>query len=321
MELSKLIEEYLFFIDTGLGRSASTVNGYRIYLHKFLRASKELLNKEIPKAEDINEKLIANYSEWLNNAEGGNGKKIKPSTQSYHFSALRSFVEYLKDQGISTVNPETIEPIKYPRSTVKYISVFDVNTLLESIDRSSVIGLRDYAIIELLYSGGLRASEIALLDRNTFNHRGRSIVIPSNRSKQLECAKKLYYWGDDYSMDDEKRRLICIGKEASDIINDYLLARKDYYKPLFLNERAERKVSTVCSASKPSKENTEKIVVGGANSVTGGNRVSSRTVERLVEKYAKKAGLNMQVTPIMLKQSYEKDLLAFRTDPRTLLLS
>ena len=147
--------------------------------------------------------------------------------------------------------------------------------MLDQIDLSTESGLRDRAIIELLYSGGLRVSELVGLNRDSINLERREFMVRGKGSKD---------------------RPIFISQSAADRVQDYLDARTDSLPALFLNN----------------SRNTQAVDTSGNY-----RRMTARSVERIVEKYARLAGITKHVSPHTLRHSFATDLLMNGADLRS----
>jgi site-specific recombinase XerD len=150
---------------------------------------------------------------WLNRYKNDAGDGLATITQSYHLIALRSFLTYCSKRDIHTLTPEKIELPKVTRKQVSFLNADELTRLFSVIDISTTIGLRDRAIIELLYASGLRVSELTNLNRDHINLKRREFVV---RGKG------------------QKDRPVFISQQAADWITAYLGARTDNVQPLFI---------------------------------------------------------------------------------------
>ena len=276
MYLSDLIEDFLEHLEVESGRSKKTVENYRLYLERFLELSQEILNKYDIKATDLSRELLRKYRLRLNRYGSQNGNEdLKTVTQAYHLIALRGFLKYLARREIKSLDPSLVDLPHVVRKQVTFLHYDEVEDMLEQIDLSTESGLRDRAIIELLYSGGLRVSELVGLNRDSINLERREFMVRGKGSKD---------------------RPIFISQSAADRVQDYLDARTDSLPALFLNN--SRNLQTVD---------------------TSGNyrRITARSVERIVEKYARLAGITKHVSPHTLRHSFATDLLMNGADLRS----
>ena len=275
MYVSDLIEEFLEYLEVESGRSKKTIDNYRLYLERFLELSSEILNKDDVKAEDIDRELLRKYRLKLNRYGSENGSDdLKTITQAYHLIALRGFLRYLARREIKSLDPSLVDLPHVIRKQVTFLHFDEVEEMLNQIDTSTESGLRDRAIIELLYSGGLRVSELVGLNRDSINLERREFVVRGKGSKD---------------------RPIFISKSAADRVQDYLDARTDSLPALFLNN----------------SRNTQAVDTSGNY-----RRMTVRSVERIVEKYARLAGITKHVSPHTLRHSFATDLLMNGADLR-----
>lgn len=276
MDVNELINDFLEHLEIEAGRSKKTINNYRLYLERFLMLAREILNKDEVKANDITKELLRKYRLKLNRYGSEMGSDdLKTITQAYHLIALRGFLKYLAKRDIKSLDPSLVELPRVTRKQVTFLHFDEVEEMLDQIDLSTESGLRDRAIIELLYSGGLRVSELVGLNRDSINLERREFMVRGKGGKD---------------------RPIFISESAADRVQDYLDARTDSLPALFLNN--SRNLQAVD---------------------TSGNyrRITARSIERIVEKYARLAGITKKVTPHTLRHSFATDLLMNGADLRS----
>jgi len=275
MYVSDLIEDFLEHLEIESGRSKKTIDNYRLYLERFLEISQEILNKDDITPKDISRELIRKYRLRLNRYGSDNGgEDLKIITQAYHLIALRGFLKYLARRDIKSLDPSLVDLPHVVRKQVTFLHFDEVEDMLAEVDTSTESGLRDKAIIELLYSGGLRVSELVGLDRGSINLERREFMVRGKGSKD---------------------RPIFISQSAADKVQDYLDARTDSLPALFLNN----------------SRNTQTVDTSGNY-----RRITARSVERIVEKYARLAGITKHVSPHTLRHSFATDLLMNGADIR-----
>ena len=268
MSTSELITDFLEHMEIEQNRSQKTIANYHHYLMRLVEFTDDCDIKKLD-AESVRKWRL-----WLNRLTDQNGDPISKTTQNYHLIALRSFLKYLAKRDIDALTSDKIELAKVTRPQVTFLDTGEVVRILDAIDTSNPVGLRDRAIIELLFSGGLRVSELVSLNRDHINLDRREFSI---RGKG------------------QKDRLIFISDAAADWLDKYLHSRKDNFKPLFVHY----------SGSKDELDD-------GAYT-----RLTARSVQRLVARYAKVAGITKRVTPHTLRHSFATDLLTNGADLRS----
>jgi site-specific recombinase XerD len=171
MYLSELLMDFVESIEVERGRSQRTAENYHLYLERLVEFA-----GDIP-VDKITSELIRKYRLWLNRYENVNGDELSTLTQAYHLIALRSFLKYCSKRDIATLTPEKIELPRTKRKQVSFLDSDEVERLIEAIDANTTIGLRDRAMVELLFSSGLRVSELCNLNRDHINlNRGEFMV-------------------------------------------------------------------------------------------------------------------------------------------------
>lgn len=162
--LENMKRQFLEYVEIERGRSLRTVENYERYLDRFLSFSKA----EEP--ADISETVVRDFRLWLNRQPSGvilegRSETLKKKTQSYYLIALRSFLKFLRRRGVSSFDPERIELPKVGERSLNLISQKELLRLLATPEGEDIKTLRDKAILELLFSTGLRISELCSLPR------------------------------------------------------------------------------------------------------------------------------------------------------------
>ncbi|MFC1633182.1 tyrosine-type recombinase/integrase, partial [Patescibacteria group bacterium] len=205
--LSNLITEFLEYCEIERGLSQRTVRNYSHYLNRFVDWEK------ISKAEQITADRVRQYRLKLNRFENTKGEPLKKQTQAYHLIAIRAFLKYLAKRDIKTLAAEKIELPKTSGRQVEFLTGDEVEKLLKQPDAKDMSGLRDRAIFELLFSTGLRISELTNLNIDQVNLKNDSFSV---RGK-----------GD-------KVRVVFLSERARDTLKKYLHERRDDAPALFI---------------------------------------------------------------------------------------
>ena len=271
MSVADLIEKYIQSLKTEKAYSDHTVRNYRIDLAQFLEF---LIEKEksagksgIPGLESVDFHVIRDY---LGALYGG----YRRATIARKLSAVRSFFSYLEQKGANRDNPAAgISTPKQEKTIPSYLPVDEMFRLLERPDGRSPLGMRDRAILEVLYSCGIRVSELAGLNVGSVDFNERLIRVLGKGNKE---------------------RILPIGREALRALRRYMEATLALRKkagglnqdsPLFVNFR--------------------------------GGRLSTRSVGKIVKRYAGMGGLMANITPHSLRHTFATHLLDGGADLRS----
>jgi site-specific recombinase XerD len=211
MDLPELKRQFLEYLEIERGRSVKTVENYDRYLEKFFAFAKT----DDPKK--LTEEMVRTFRLYLNRQPGtkigGRIDPMKRRTQNYYLIALRAFLKYIRKRGVASLSPEVIELAKVPERSLDLITPQELDRLMSAPDSATPQGLRDRAILELLFSTGLRISELCGLSiddvdlsRDEFSVRGKG----------------------------DKIRVVFLSDSAKRAIAEYLKTRKDMDDALFV---------------------------------------------------------------------------------------
>jgi site-specific recombinase XerD len=276
-KIDKLLNEFLTYLEIERNRSVRTVRNYDFYLKRFFGWAKGV------EPEDLTLDHVRNFRIWLNRYTDRFGKTMKKSTQNYHLIALRSFLKYLAKRDVTTLAPEKIELAKMPERSVAFLEEGELNRLLEAPlagvmkfggdDKGyPLLPLRDKAILEMLFSTGMRVSELASLNKDMVNLKRDEFTI---RGK-----------GD-------KPRVVFVSQQARYWLGVYLSKRTDVEPYMFIGmDRA--------------RSGRDEIVP-----------LTARSIQRIVERYTKKAGITKRITPHTMRHTFATDLLRNGADIRS----
>lgn len=271
--LGKLIRKYLSHIEVEKNYSKYTIRNYRHYLKVFRRWFEGKYKQEY--IERLTADMVQQYRLYLARHENEKGKRLSPTTQGYYIIALRAFLKFLSKRGIKSLSAEKVDLPKGESRKIKFLSRDQVERLLRIPDVSDEVGLRDRTILEVLFSTGLRVSELAKLNRDQIDL----------KSKEFGIVGK-----------GRRTRIVFLSDRACEWLKRYLSIRDDQFKPLWLRYSG-KKVEVVTSG--------ESL------------RLSVRSIQRMVEKYRKMAGLPIKVSPHVLRHSFATTLLSSGADLRS----
>ena len=268
MLFTKAKVDFLEYLEIEQNRSQKTIRNYDHYLTRLTDFAGDI------DVKDIDPELIRKWRLWLNRLGTNVNDELQKNTQNYHLIAVRSFLKFCAKRDIVAMNADKIELARVVRKQVTFLTPEEVERLFEQADLSTIAGLRDRAILELLFSSGLRVSELVGLDREHINIKRREFTV---RGKG------------------QKDRPIFISSDAADSIQAYLNKRADTARPLFARYSGKKEVDT------------------------SGNfhRLTARSVQRMVAKYALLAGITKHVSPHTLRHSFATDLLMNGADLRS----
>jgi site-specific recombinase XerD len=208
MSISDLITDFLEHLEIEQNRSQKTIANYDHYLRRLEEFAGDC------DVSDIDAELVRRWRLWLNRLTDNQGAPISKTTQNYHLIALRSFLKYLAKRDIKTMPSDKIELANVKRPKISFLDADEVERLVKAVPVDNPIGIRDRSILELLFSGGLRVSELVDINRDDINLDRREFMV---RGKG------------------QKDRPIFISERAADWLGQHLKARRDNYAPLFIH--------------------------------------------------------------------------------------
>ncbi|MEI8270186.1 MAG: site-specific tyrosine recombinase/integron integrase [bacterium] len=215
-EIERLQREFLEYLEIERGSSLNTVENYQRYLTRFFEFTK------VKNPIDITDEKVREFRLYLNRQSSGNnratGETLKKKTQNYYLIGLRGFLKYLAKHKIDTLPADRIELAKVPERSLDLISTAELERLLKAPDGNDLKSLRDKAILLLLFSTGLRVSELCSLTRDV-NFQSGEFSIRGKGSKV---------------------RVVFISDDAIKAINQYLKQRPDMDDALFVKVGDEK---------------------------------------------------------------------------------
>jgi site-specific recombinase XerD len=268
MPYEEAVGKFLEYLELEQNRSSKTIANYSHYLTRLSDFAGDI------KLTDIDVELIRKWRLWLNRLGTNSSDELSKVTQNYHLIALRSFLRYCAKRGLPCLAPDKIELARTKRPQVTFLTPDELERLAAQPKTEALNGLRDRAIIELLFSSGLRVSELVGLDRDHINLERREFMV---RGKG------------------QKDRPIFISPEAADWISKYIEKRQDNARPLFIRYSGTKQ----------------------ADNSGNFQRLTARSIQRMVARYALLAGITKHVSPHTLRHSFATDLLMNGADLRS----
>ena len=282
-DIDKLKRDFLEYLEIERGSALKTIENYDLYLSRFLDFA------QVKKPNDITENSVRQFRLSLNKQLVGNGQTLSKKTQNYYMIALRMFLKYLAKRNIKAMPADQIELAKVKEHSLNLITPKELERLLDASKGNDLKSLRDKAILELLFSTGMRVSELCSLPRDI-----------STSSEELSIRGK-----------GGKIRVVFISESAREALKKYLNARKDMEEGLFIRLGNLSGKNKNPPEQKKGKEKKKKYL-----GKDYGN-LDRRSVESIVKHYAIKAGISKKVTPHVIRHCFATDLLQNGADLRS----
>lgn len=237
MLFSKTKTDFLEYLEIELGRSQKTIVNYDHYLTRLIDFAGDI------QVDEIDIELIRKWRLWLNRLGTSTSDELQKNTQNYHLIALRGFLKFCAKRNIPSMAPEKIELAKAKPKQVTFLNEEELERLLAIPKLETQNGLRDRAILELLYSSGLRVSELTGLNRDDINLKRLEFMV---RGKG------------------QKDRPIFISQSAAWWLNKYLEQRSDNIKPLFIHYSGKSTVDTSGNYKRLTPRSVQRMVAKNA---------------------------------------------------------
>ncbi len=273
MKLQNAVDDFLAYTEIVKNQSKKTVENYSRYLKRFLEFIWE--DKIV---EDIVFKDIQQYRIFLHRRIDRRWNTLSVRTQNYYLIAIRAMLKYLLKIDIEVMAPDKIELAKTDDRVVDFLTREELERLFNVVDLTKRTGYRDRAILECLYSTGLRVSELCNLNRSQIDLDRKEFAITGKGRKV---------------------RIVFLSDRATKFIKEYFDKRQDNYYPVFI------------SASNRSSNTVD--ITGKGESF----RLTRDAVEKTVQKYRISAGIIKNVTPHTLRHTFATELLKNGADIRS----
>ncbi len=237
MLFAKAKTDFLEYLEIEQNRSQKTIQNYDHYLTRLIDFAGDI------KIADINPELIRKWRLWLNRLGTNSSDELGKATQNYHLIALRSFLKYCAKRDLTALTADKIELARTKRKQVTFLNEDELERVFAQPDLNTLSGIRDRAILELLFSSGLRVSELVGLDRDHINLKRREFMV---RGKG------------------QKDRPIFISAEAAKWVEHYLGKREDTAKPLFVRYSGRKQVDLSGNFHRLTVRSVQRIVARAA---------------------------------------------------------
>lgn len=207
-DVSNLAVKFLEYMEIERGRSPKTVESYDRVLRSFF----DWGNITDPKGITLDS--IRKYRLFMNRRQNVHGGELKKTTQNYHIVVLRGFLRYLAKEGVVSAPPERVETAKIPERQVDFLELEEFERLCAAASGASEVACRDRALLEFLFSSGLRVSELVSLDRESVNLDAGELSVRGKGGKL---------------------RMVFVSDRARIALQRYLDTRKDADPALFVS--------------------------------------------------------------------------------------
>ena len=245
--------------------SRLTIRNYRQYLRQFCDWFNQAGHTNL---RQLDQEVVRQYRVYLSRYSDKRGRTLSKRTQSYYTIALRSWLKYLVRRDAPVLHSEKIDLPRGESMPMRFLSIDQVENLLSQPSISTLSGLRDKALLEVLFSTGLRVSELVGLNREQINLESQEFgVIGKGR----------------------RPRVVFLSDKAVAWLDRWLRQRADHWRPVFIRFSGRQATPD---------EDGEAM------------RLTTRSVQRIVDTYAKKAHLPIKISPHGLRHSFATDLLA-----------
>lgn len=283
--LSTYLTQFLEHLEIEKNRSQKTLQNYDFYLRRFLE-----WHGSTKSPSSVTGEAVRKYRLWLNRLVDVHGEPLKKNTQNYHLIALRSFLKYLAKRDIATLAPEKIELMKMPDREVTFLEGGDLSRLLE-------------APIERLKESPPTQEEHLARGRKRIAYRDKAMLelffSTGLRVSELAGLEKedINLSRDEFTVTGKgrKSRVVFLSEQAKYWLKQYLELRDDVNPYVFVSHDR----------------------TGGAKKAADAEPLTTRSIQRIMKRYAKYAGITKNVTPHTLRHSYATDLLQNGADIRS----
>ncbi|MDO5561886.1 MAG: tyrosine-type recombinase/integrase [bacterium] len=257
---------FLEYLEVERNVSRLTIRNYRQYL---TRLSDWLAKHQIDDIAALDLEVLRKYRLYLSRLTNDKGETLSKKTQGYHLIALRSLLKWLEKNDVAVLSPEKIELPKSESIPMKFTDIEHMEKLLAAPDLTTKTGLRDRTLMEVLFSTGLRVSELVSLNREQIDlQSGEFGVVGKGR----------------------RPRVVFLSDRAKFWVRQWLTSREDDWSPLFIHFSGKKEHDLYADGEKM--------------------RLTVRSVQRVVDKYAKKCNLPIKLSPHGVRHSFATDLLS-----------